>query len=396
MTVYTGNTELIRVKNVRKIASTTPPGTINPINMFMCGDVMTGRGIDQMLPHPSDPLIHEPYMKSARGYVELAEKANGPIQRPVSFSYIWGDALEELERMAPDLRMINLETSVTKSDDYWKLKSIHYRMHPDNIPSITAANIDFYSLANNHILDWGYSGLIETLETLRKVNVKIAGAGRNIKEAETPAVMEVEGKGRVIVFSFGSVTSGIPLNWVALEDRPGVYLLKDLSDKTVRHIKKKVEGVKQKGDIVVASIHWGSNWGYTIPRAQTEFAYKLINYAGIDAIHGHSSHHVRPIEVYKDKPIIYGCGDFLNDYEGISGHEEFRYDLVLMYYVSMDPSSGNLVSMRMSPLQIKNFRLNRVSRTDALWLRNTLNRECKKFGTRVELNMDNIFTLKWD
>ena len=64
-------------------------------------------------------------MKSARGYVEIAEKTNGPIQKPVSFSYIWGDALKELERAAPDVRIINLETSVTKSNDYLKSKDIH-------------------------------------------------------------------------------------------------------------------------------------------------------------------------------------------------------------------------------------------------------------------------------
>jgi poly-gamma-glutamate synthesis protein (capsule biosynthesis protein) len=393
---YTGNSEVIKVKNAREIASNTPPRTVDPITMFMCGDVMTGRGIDQILPHPSYPLIYEPYMRNARGYVEIAEQANGPIKRPVSFSYIWGDALEGLERVAPDLRMVNLETSVTKSADYWKMKSIHYRMHPDNISCITSANIDYCSLANNHILDWGYSGLKETLETLKDVDLEIAGAGQNLKEAETPAVMEVEGKGRVIVFSFGSVTSGIPPSWAALEDRPGVNLLKDLSDKTVQHIQEKVQGIKQKGDIVIVSIHWGSNWGYQIPRAQTEFAHKLIEHAGIDVIHGHSSHHIRPIEVYKDKPIIYGCGDFLNDYEGISGYEEFRADLVLMYFVSMDPSTGNLVSMRMTPLQIKHFRLNQASRADALWLKNTFNRECKKFGTRMELNTDNTLTLQWD
>lgn len=268
-------------------------------------------------------------------------------------------------------------------------------MHPDNISCITSANIDYCSLANNHILDWGYSGLTETLETLKEVNVKIAGAGQNLQEAETPAVMDVEGKGRVVVFSFGSVTSGIPLSWAAMENRPGVNLLKDLSDKTVRHIKEKVKEVKQKGDIVVASIHWGSNWGYEISRVQTVFAHKLIDYAGIDVIHGHSSHHVRPIEVYKEKPIIYGCGDFINDYEGINGYDEFRDDLVLMYFMSINPSTGNLVSMRMTPLQIKNFRLNRASRADALWLRDTLNRECREFGTRVEIKTDNTLILQW-
>ena len=60
----------------------------NSITLFMCGDVMTGRGIDQILPYPSEPIIYESYMKSARGYVDIAEQANGPIDYPVSFSYI--------------------------------------------------------------------------------------------------------------------------------------------------------------------------------------------------------------------------------------------------------------------------------------------------------------------
>jgi poly-gamma-glutamate synthesis protein (capsule biosynthesis protein) len=88
------------------------------ITLFLCGDVMTGRGIDQVLPHPNDPVLHEPYMTSAKGYVELAEEANGPIPKPVDYAYIWGDALRELEQRAPDVRINNLETSITRSEDY--------------------------------------------------------------------------------------------------------------------------------------------------------------------------------------------------------------------------------------------------------------------------------------
>ena len=370
--------------------------TSNLITIFMCGDVMTGRGIDQVLPHPVDPLIHEPYMNNALGYVRLAEKVSGKIQQPVSFAYIWGDALKELKRVSPDVRIINLETSVTKSDDYWKGKGINYRMHPDNIPSITAAKIDFCSLANNHILDWGYTGLKETIETLKKVNVKSAGAGQNLREAEEPAVMEVEGEGRVIVFSYGTTTSGIPYTWTASEDRPGVNLLKDLSDKTVQHIKEKVQKVKQQGDVVIASIHWGSNWGYEVPQKETEFAHKLIDEGGVDLIHGHSSHHVKGIEAYKEKLIIYGCGDFLNDYEGISGYEDYRDDLSLMYFVSVEPLTGKLKYLHMTPTQIKRFKVNMASKADALWLRDILNREGKKFGTQVKLNKDNTLTLQWE
>ncbi len=366
----------------------------NAITIFMCGDVMTGRGIDQVLPHPSDPTIHESYIKSARGYVEIAEEINGPIDYPVSFSYIWGDTLKELDRVAPDVRIINLETSVTRSNDYWKGKGINYRMHPENISSLTAAKIDVCSLANNHVLDWGYSGLLETLETLKKVNIKLSGAGRNLLEAQAPAVLKVPGKGRVIVFAFGLGTSGVPSSWGAADKRPGVNLLRDLSDKSLFDIQEKVRKVKSRGDIVVVSLHWGSNWGYGIPRTHTVFAHRLIDEVEVDIIHGHSSHHVRAIEVYKDKLILYGCGDFLNDYEGISGYEEFRADLSLMYFATMDPSTGKLLGLQMTPTRIRRFKVNLASKVETLWLKETLNREGTTFGTKVKMIGDNRLTLQ--
>ncbi len=363
------------------------------LSLFLAGDVMTGRGIDQILPYPGDPTIHEPYLKSAKKYVEIAEEANGPIAAPVGFPYIWGDALAELERAAPDVRVINLETSITGSDDFWEDKEIHYRMNPKNIACLTAAKIDFCSLANNHILDWGYSGLTETLEALRKAKVKFAGAGRNLEEAGAPAVMEVHGKGRVIIFSFGAGSSGIPPEWGALENKPGVNLLPDLLLQTVQSIKERVRAVKREKDIVVASIHWERNWGYEVFPEQISFAHGLIEEAGVDVIHGHSSHHVKGIEVYRGKLILYGCGDFLNDYEGIRGYEAYRDDLTLMYFVRLDPATGKLAQLRMAPMQMKNFRLNRASQKDARWLKEVLNREGKKFGTRVILDENGALRL---
>jgi poly-gamma-glutamate synthesis protein (capsule biosynthesis protein) len=376
--------------------TSTVEQSVNPITIFLGGDVMVGRGIDQVLPNPSDPILHEPFMRSARGYVDIAEAMNGPIPKPVSFSYIWGDALEEWARTKPDLKLVNLETSVTKSEDYGEGKSIHYRLHPKNISVIAKAGIDFCALANNHILDWGYSGLTETMDTLKEIDVKFAGAGLSLEEAEAPVVLELEGMGRVIVFSFGTATSGIPQSWAASSDSPGVNFLRNFSDRTIRRIREQVLKVKREGDIVIASIHWGSNCGYAIPNEQVEFAHNLIDRAGVDLIHGHSSHHARPIEVYRDKLILYGSGDFINDYEGIGGYDAYRGDLVLLYAVYIDLSSGNLIGMRMVPFQIRQFRLNRAEREDALWLRNTLNSEGEKFGTGVEINDDGTLRLIWD
>jgi poly-gamma-glutamate capsule biosynthesis protein CapA/YwtB (metallophosphatase superfamily) len=181
--------------------------------------MMTGRGVDQVLPHPGDPRIQEPHVRSAERYVQLAEQASGRIPRPVAFSYIWGDALQELASRRPDARIVNFETTITRSDDYRKGKDIHYRMHPDNVPCITAASIDCCVLANNHALDYRDAGLLETLDSLKMAGVRIAGAGRNLAEARAPAVIEVPGKGRVIVFGFGTETSGILPSWAATDDQ---------------------------------------------------------------------------------------------------------------------------------------------------------------------------------
>jgi poly-gamma-glutamate capsule biosynthesis protein CapA/YwtB (metallophosphatase superfamily) len=367
-----------------------------PVTIFMTGDVMTGRGIDQALPFPGDPVIHESYMKSAEGYLRIAEEASGSIPRPVPFAYVWGDALDELQRRSPDLRLINLETSITASNDYWKDKGINYRMHPQNVPVLTEAGINLCSLANNHVLDWGYAGLFETLQTLQRAGIAASGAGRNLGEAAAPAVMTLAGKGRVLVFSFGLESSGIPLNWAATADRPGVNLLADLSDNTVDHIAQNIRRIKHKGDIVVASIHWGGNWGYKVPAAQKTFAHRLIDHAGVDVIHGHSSHHVKSIEVYRERLILYGCGDFINDYEGIGGYEEFRADLSSMYFAAIDPATGKLIQLQMVPTQIKRFRVGCASADDALWLKNILNREGNRFGTRVLPDKNNSFSLRWD
>ena len=365
------------------------------VTLFLGGDVMLGRGVDQILPRPCDPEIHEPFVHDARRYVALAERLNGPIPRGVDFSYVWGDAIVELGRKAPDVRIVNLETAVTTSGDYWPNKGINYRMSPGNLPCLAAAGIDACTLANNHVLDWGYAGLHETLGALADVHIQAAGAGRDAAQAAAPLLLQTRSAGRVILFSFGTEDSGIPLRWAAAPGRPGINLLGDLSGSTVRRITEDVERVKRPGDVAVASIHWGGNWGYTIETEKKEFARRLLDQGGIDVIHGHSSHHPKGIEVCRDKPILYGCGDLLDDYEGIGGYEEFRADLVLLYFVSMEPRTGTLAGLEMVPMRVRNFRLHRASEQEARWLANLLDRECARLGTRVEMGADCVLTLRW-
>jgi len=351
------------------------------LRLFLCGDVMCGRGIDQILANPCSPEIYEDYMRSAEDYVLLAEQANGPIPRHNQPSYVWGAALEQFERMQPDMRIINLETAVTRSDDHVD-KGINYRMSPENTACLSAARIDCCALANNHVLDWGRAGLSETLATLQKLNIKAAGAGRNEAEACAPAVLNLS-KGRLLVFSLGSPSSGVPFDWAATDHAPGVNFLPDLSGTSALRVAEQIIAFRKPGDLVVVSIHWGSNWGYHVPDEQRAFAHALVDKAGVSIIHGHSSHHPRPIEIYRDRLILYGCGDFLNDYEGIHGYERYRDDLVLMYFVDLDPACGSVQAIKLVPLQIRNFRLSIPSPRDIEWIQGTLDAECRRFGTSV-------------
>lgn len=363
------------------------------ITLFLCGDVMTGRGIDQILPHPSEPTIHEPYASSALEYLALAERAAGPVPRPVDFAYIWGDALTELEARAPDLRIANLETSITTSREA-QPRGINYRMHPRNAPCLRVAGLDCCVLANNHVIDWGISGLLETLETLRTAGIVTAGAGGDAEEAARPAVLTAPDGGRVLVFGFGSPSSGVPLLWAATEDRAGVNVLPDLSQRTAEGIAAQIATHRREGDLVVASIHWGGNWGYEIPREQREFAHRLIDAGSVDVVHGHSSHHPKGIEHYRGRSILYGCGDFINDYEGIHGYEEFR-KLAPAYFLTLDADSGRLADLAVVPFRSVRFRLQRADRSEAEWLRQLLDREGKPLGTTATLAEDGVSVLRW-
>jgi poly-gamma-glutamate synthesis protein (capsule biosynthesis protein) len=338
------------------------------MRLFLCGDLMLARGIDQILPSPSNPELHEPYVTDARQYVRLAEEVNGPIPRAVDAPYVWGDLLEVLDRESPDVRVGNLETSVTTSDEYDRDKGIHYRMSPENASVLQPPQFDCLTLANNHVLDWGRAGLEETLATLRREEVGCCGAGRNHAEARAPCVSRGGVDGRVAVWAVGDRSSGIPRSWSAGEDRPGVRL-----KPATRDLVSEIAG-GANGSVRVVSIHWGENWGYAIPRRQQKLARVLIDEAGVSVVHGHSSHHPKGVEFYNGGLILYGSGDFMNDYEGIGGHERYRPELTAGYLVDIDAATGRAERGIALAFRLRRFRLERASGSDTQWLAETLHR----------------------
>lgn len=364
---------------------------VSATSLILGGDVMTGRGIDQILASPGSPRLREEYVVDARSYVELAEDVNGPIPRPVEDAWPWGDALAAMDEVGPAVRVMNLETSVTRSEEVAPGKGVHYRMNPANLGCLAEVRADVWTLANNHVLDHGMPGLLETLDTMHAAGLRTAGAGVDGAQAWSPAVVHADGT-RVVVASVGHVSSGVPASWAATARHPGVALLPDLSEGSAEMLADATMRGGRGGDLRVVSVHWGSNWGYEVPRQHRRFAHRLID-EGVHLVHGHSSHHPRPIEVYRGRLVLYGCGDLVNDYEGIRGYERFRDDLRLLYLARLSPGAGDLEELSMLPFQARQMRLWRANGEDTSWLARTLDETGARFGTHVRLREDRVIAL---
>lgn len=363
------------------------------IRLALCGDVMLGRGIDQILPHPGDPTLYGPYAKSAIEYVQRAEARHGPIPAVRGFDYVWGDALAEFESFVPDLRLINLETAITAQGKPWPRKPIHYRMNPQNIEVLVRAKIDFCSLANNHVMDWGYVSMGETMKALARAGIARAGAGRDRNRAAAPAILPVPGKGRVIVVSLTMPSGHTPERWATESERPGVNFV-DATDRGLDEVTQSVAGLKQPGDLLMASVHAGKNFGHDIDPAERSFFKRLIDEADFDLIHCHSSHHVKAIELYAGRPILYGTGDLINDYEGIEPSESEALlfpDFGAIAFARFS-ASGACSELLLRVTRVRRLRVQRANPEETATIRTMLNRESAQFGTRIE-NRDGLLAI---
>jgi poly-gamma-glutamate synthesis protein (capsule biosynthesis protein) len=242
------------------------------------------------------------------GDVMLGRLVNEALEK-VPPDYIWGNTLPVL--LNSDFRICNLECVISDKGSPWTKtpKVFHFRSDSKNIEVLKRGNINAISLANNHSLDFGEEALLETISILDQENILYAGAGKNIIEAEKPAIFTI-GDTQFAFFAF----TDNELDWEADVNKPGInYIPLDPNDGRATHLFDRIEEIKSSVDFVVISAHWGPNWGYEPLPEQISFAHHLID-LGTDIIFGHSPHVFRGIEIYKNKPILYSAGNFIDDY----------------------------------------------------------------------------------
>ena len=310
------------------------------MDMLFVGDVMLGR------------LVNE-YLKTA------------PAAAP------WGDTLPLFRSV--DVRIANLECVIADSGKQWKPqeKRFHFRTDAKNVRTLLAAGINCVSLANNHTLDYGYGAMREMLAILDEAGIHRAGAGSSLDEAAKPAIFQIAGM-RIGCISF---TDNQP-DWAAGEKQAGVYYMPtDMNDARTRDLLEQIERTRPLVDVLIVCAHWGPNWGRRPRPAHVQLAHALVDH-GADIIFGHSCHVFQGIEFYRDRPILYSCGDFVDDYR-IDPQQ--RNDQSFVFVVEVQDHQP--VRLRLYPIVIERFQARHACNSDTYAIVELMQSLCAEFGT---------------
>ena len=288
---------------------------------------------------------------------------------------VWGDVLPLF--LEADLRFVNLECVISQRGQKWQpeQKAFHFRASPRAIEVLQAARIDAVTLANNHILDYGPEALLECLTFLDRAGIPHTGAGRNLRDALNPMLIEFAGNRVAVV----ALTDNEP-TWEAAEQKPGVnhvaYGRHGLVEPYRTRMAEVISLARRHARFVIISAHVGPNWGAP-SSAMRALAHNLLD-LGADLYWGHSNHTPQGIELYQGKAILYSTGDFIDDY-AVDPTE--RNDLSFLFL--LDIQNGHLEHLHLHPVRIDNYRVGIAKGRDAAHLARHMQAKCRAFGSTL-------------
>jgi poly-gamma-glutamate synthesis protein (capsule biosynthesis protein) len=317
------------------------------MQIALLGDVMLGRLVNEQL------------------------KTAGP-------AYPWGDTVAVLRNA--DLRVANLECVLAVGGAPEPGKVFHFRSDLKNVQCLLAAGIEAVSLANNHVLDFGVDAFREMIPVLDTNGILHAGAGPDKEAASRPAVRRVAAAAVGLI----AFTDNQP-DWEARDAEPGVYYVPVVDgDHRVAGLLELVRRTKARVGLLIVSAHWGPNWGSGVPPEHRNLARALVA-AGADVVFGHSPHVFRGVELYRNRPIIYSAGDFVDDY-AVDPVE--RNDQSFIFVLDTQGSAPS--TLRLHPTVISDFQA-RLARGDSHEIARRMQRLSKHLGTRSTWNEDGGF-----
>jgi poly-gamma-glutamate capsule biosynthesis protein CapA/YwtB (metallophosphatase superfamily) len=315
------------------------------------------------------------------GDVMLGRLVNESLVRGGDFARLWGDLLPTLWNA--DLFLVNLECALTARTERWSdggYKPFYFRADPAVVETLKRGRVDFASLANNHICDFGTAGLLDTVATLDGAGIAHAGAGADRWSAREPALLTL-GDTRVAVLAWADY----PVEWAATPTAPGInYTPITLAREYFDEIRVAVAVARERADLVVLSIHWGPNMR-PHPRPEfREFAQAVVD-AGVDVFWGHSAHVVQGVEARGGRLVFYDTGDFVDDY-AVDPH--LRNDLSALFVVEVKPPV--IEGVEVIPVRIDDMRVALAHGRDRDWFVERFTARCAELGTTVRAEGDTL------
>jgi len=271
----------------------TSPSTDDTVDGSPDGPTAATSSTPSPRPAPKERLVIH-----ATGDVSL-DPSYIPALRANGYDWAWS-GLEGLFR-DDDLTVINHECPSTDIVAPVS-KTFVFRCDPEALNEALEAGVEVANLANNHGYDQGPEGLVDSIRNLRRAGLVAVGAGEDAAHADAPRYLEVKGW-RIAIVGVGEVLD--PVTQVATEDRPGTAVGHEFG-RALRAIRE----AEANADLVLVTIHWGVELD-THPRDyQVQEARAMIE-AGADAIFGHHSHRLQPMDTFQGRPIFYGLGNFV-------------------------------------------------------------------------------------
>ena len=286
---------------------------------------------------------------------------------------MWGDLRETM--LATDAMVGNLEGPITNHPVKWNnLKAFYFRADPKVMDHLHAGNFRCLALANNHMVDFGSQGLIDTRRHLTESGFAFAGAGVDPDEAMEPTTFQAG----PLTVGFISITNTVP-PFAAKVGRPGTNYWKIRNSQTnIDRLTRLITDLRGRGaDLIVLSVHWGPNYRWWPPCNYQAFARKAID-LGVDIVHGHSAHLLQAVEFHGNGVILYDTGDYLDDFVVMYG---LRSDYSGLFLVDIEPGARPKVTIIPAKLTIAQVNRARGRHADAI--RGYMLRRCSGFNVDI-------------